>query len=588
MGLADDLTRAGDQIRRNFDPEPEFHTLMSRRLATHTKLYGLVAVVAAVAVSLMPALFWPSPASASTKQISIFQDNSVTTNPAGILPEIRALGATTVRVFVTWYSLAPNGGSTSAPKGFNGSDPADYPASKWAPYDQIVETAKQLGMTVDFELTGGSPRWASGANPPAGSSFVKDRAYQSWEPNAKLYGQFVHAVTERYDGTFKPSGASAALPAVHFWSFWNEPDFGEDLGPQAINGSTEPVAPKYYRALLKAGWAALHQTQRGAKNTILIGELAAGGYTYPVPGHPSRLPGNAAITQALDFLRAAYCVGSNYRPLTGSLAKLYSCPTTAAASRKFRAQNPALFKATGFANHPYDSTEAPNTNPSKIPAGYATFPVLNRLATALDKVTKAYGSGKRFPIYNDEYGYITRPPSTSGADPSPATAAIELNEAEYLSYKNPRVVSYDQYLLDDPRPNPGPGFSSGLFTSKGKAKATLNAYELPVWLPKTTVRAGANVEIWGGARAAAFSQSATTPAAPTVEIQMQKGGAGSWTTIQTVKVSTTTGYFDIHSQLPYSGNLRLAYTYPQTEPFLPTNVAGSTIYGRTVKVAVSG
>jgi hypothetical protein len=559
---------------------------MPRLLPTPMKLCGLVAATAALGATLILALLSPPPASASTNQISIFQDDSVTTNPTVALPEIRALGAKTVRVFVTWYSLAPNGASKTAPKGFNGSNPNDYAASKWAPYDQIVETAKQLGMTVDFELTGGSPRWASGANPPANSSFVKDRAYQSWEPNAKLYGQFVHAVTERYDGTFKPSGASTALPAVHFWSFWNEPDFGEDLGPQAIG--SEPVAPRYYRALLNAGWTALHQTQPGAKNTILVGELAAGGYTYPTPGHSGSLPGNAAITQALDFLQATYCVGSNYRPLTGSVAKLYSCPTTAAASRKFRAQNPGLFNATGFADHPYDSTEAPNANPAKIPAGYATFPVINRLGTALDKVTKAYGSGKHFPIYNDEYGYITRPPSTSGGDPSPATAAIELNEAEYLSYKNPRLVSYDQYLLDDPRPNPGPGFSSGLFTSKGKAKATLNAYELPVWLPKTTVKAGSSVEIWGGARAAAFSQSATTTAAPTVQIQMQKGGRGSWTTIQTVKVSTTTGYFDIHSTLPYSGNLRLAYTYPQTEPFLPTNMAGSTIVGRTVKVVVSG
>ena len=83
-----------------------------------------------------------------------------------------------------------------------------------------------------------------------------------------------------------------------------------------------------------------------------------------------------------------------------------------------------------------------------------------------------------------------------------------------------------------------------------------------------------------------LSQSATTT--PTVAIQMQKGGKGSWTTIQTVNVAKRTGDFDIHSKLPYSGNLRLAYTYPQTETLLPNNVAGSTIVGRTVKVAVSG
>ena len=69
---------------------------------------------------------------------------------------------------------------------------------------------------------------------------------------------------------------------------------------------------------------------------------------------------------------------------------------------------------------------------------------------------------------------------------------------------------------------------------------------------------------------------------------MQKNGTGPWINIQAVNVSTTTGYFDVHPKLPYSGNLRLTYTYPKTESLLPTNVAGSTITGRTVKVTVSG
>jgi len=551
------------------------------------KLCGLVAATATAALGavLMLALIIPAPASASTKQISIFQDDSMLGYPAAGLAEVRALGATTVRMTVQWYSVAPDPASTHAPK-FDASNPNAYPASKWAPYDAYVEAAQQLGIKVDFQVSGGVPRWAEGKNAP--TAYQRDHSF-GWMPNAAMYGQFVHAVTERYSGTFKPTGAKTALPAVHMWSFWNEPNFGQDLGPQAINGSTQPVAPKLYRALLNAGWTAIHQTQPHSNNTILIGEIAAKGYALHAPGHPGSLPGTTAQTQALVFVRALYCLGANYRPLTGSLAALYSCPTTAAASRKFRAQNPGLFDATGFADHAYDSKEAPDANPANIPADDATFPVLRRVATALDKVTKAYGSGKHYPIYNDEFGYITSPPSPKSAgDPSTATAAIELNQAEYLSYKNPRIASYSQYLLEDPTPSPNPGFASGLLTSKGQPKPTLNAYELPVWLPKTTVKAGSSTEVWGGARAASFSQSATTKATPTVDIQMQKGGSGSWTTIQTVKVSSTTGYFDIQTKLPYSGNLRLAYTYPQTEPFLPVNVPGSTIYGRTVKVTVSG
>ena len=67
--------------------------------------------------------------------------------------------------------------------------------------------------------------------------------------------------------------------------------------------------------------------------------------------------------------------------------------------------------------------------------------MLSRLTTALDKSVRAYRSHRRFPIYNTEFGFITRPPSGKGF-PSPAKAAVYLNQAEYLSYKNPRLATY--------------------------------------------------------------------------------------------------------------------------------------------------
>jgi hypothetical protein len=561
---------------------------MPRLLTTPTKLYGLVAAAAAVAAVAVPMALTAAPASASTNQISIIQEPGMLDSPGTFIPIARSLGATTERMFIQWATVAPSPTATKQPN-FNASDPNAYPARNWAIYDQAIAAAQKAGITVDLEVTGGSPRWASGKNYPKGSTscWQHDVSYCAWMPNATMYGQFVHAVTERYDGHFTPTGASTALPAVHFWSFWNEPNFGQDLGPQATNGSTVPYAPQAYRALLAAGWKALQQTQPGVRNTTLVGELAATGYPLHATGHPGSLPGNGAIYLSLDFMRAVYCLSPTYQKLTGSTAKLYGCPTTAAASSKFRSQNPGLFNATGFAIHAYDSKQTPNANPSAINPSYATFPVLKRVEAALDKATHAYGSGKHYPIYNDEYGYITSPPAPKGkGDPSEATAAVELNQAEYLSYKNPRIAAYGQYLINDPVPTvqqTGGGFASGLYTSKGKPKATLAAYRLPVWLPKTSVKSGQSVEVWGGARAVALSGTAQT-----VSIQMQKSGKGNWTTIQTVNVAKRTGDFDIHTKLPYSGNLRLAYTYPQTETLLPPNVAGSTIVGRTVKVVVSG
>jgi hypothetical protein len=545
-----------------------------------------IAGVALLVAALAATLALTPPASASTGQLSILQDASFLESPATALPKARALGARTIRVFVAWRSIAPHPAADRKPA-FDASDPNGYPAAKWAPYDALVKTARHEGITVDLELTGGVPDWAQGRNPP--TVYRRNPSF-GWRPNVALYGQFVHAVTQRYDGHFTPAGASAALPAVHFWSFWNEPNFGQDLGPQAVDGSTRPIAPKTYRALLHAGWAALHRAQPHAVNTILIGELAATGYALHTPGHPGKLPGMTAQTRALVFLRALYCLGGNYRPLQGSTATRFGCPATAAASKGFRARNPALFDAGGFADHPYASRRAPNANPAKINSGYATFPVLHRVAAALDKVTAAYGSHTRFPVYNDEYGYITSPPQPTGRRyPSPVKAAAYLNQAEYLSYKNPRIASYGQFLLDDPLVSPShpkAGFASGLYTDTGQPKATLYAYRLPLWLPKQTVHAGSKAEIWGGARPATFAGAAA--GGRSVAIQMQRDGHGAWTTIRTVDVAAATGYFDIHMKLPYGGGMRLTYTYPASEPFLPPSVGGNTIYGRTVKVAVTG
>ena len=563
---------------------------MPRLLTTSTKLCGLVAAAAAVTAIAVPLALTAAPASASTNQISIIQEPGLIGNPGYFVPIAHSLGATTERMFIQWATIAPSPNATSEPKNFNASDPNAYPAQNWAIYDQAIKAAQSAGITVDLEVTGGSPRWASGKDYPKASTscWQHDVAYCAWKPNAAMYGQFVRAVTKRYDGSFKPTGASTALPAVHFWSFWNEPNFGQDLGPQATNGSTVPYAPQAYRALLAAGWKALQQSQPDARNTTLVGELAASGYPLHAAGHPGKLPGNGSIYLALDFMRAVYCLSPSYHKLTGSTAKLYGCPTTGAAASKFRSQNPGLFNATGFAVHGYYSKQPPNQSPSSINPSYATFPVFKRVEAALDKATHAWGSGKHYPIYNDEYGYITSPPAPkSKGDPSEATAAAELNQAEYISYKDPRIAAYGQYLINDPVPGPqqvGGGFASGLYTSKGKPKQTLAAYRLPVWLPKASVKSGQSVEIWGGARPVALSSAG----ARTVSIQMQKGGKGSWTTIRTVNVAKRTGDFDIHSKLPYSGNLRLSYTYPQTETLLPTNVAGSTIVGRTVKVTVGG
>jgi hypothetical protein len=537
------------------------------------------AITLSASVAAVCLLAGASAASASTRQIAIIQDGTqLQADVPGTLAKFRELGATTVRVVVFWYYVAPKPTASKVPAGFNGSDPNAYPAAGWAPYDQILQDAKQDGLTVDFTVAGGAPTWADGPGIPSKNPNYHN-AHFAWKPNAKLYGQFVHAVGERYDGHFTPKGASSALPAVHFWALWNEPNFGEDLGPQAINGSTVSVAPMYYRGLVSAGWHALQQTGHG-HDTILIGEFAARGLSGKVTkGHPEGLPGDAAQTKPLQFIRTLYCVGSNYKPLSGKIAKAEGCT---ASKGRFRSQNPGLFNASGVGDHPYPGSGSPVTDGRNDP-DFAAFPDLPNLEKVLDKVNRIYGSHKKYSIYNDEYGYITHPPARAPYV-SPATAAYYINWAEYLSWKSPRIQSYMQYLLYDPAPNAGPyaGFASGLYTYQGQAKVTLPAYELPVYMPKTSFRARQAAEVWGEARPAQF-MNLDSHQPQRVAIQFQPGGHGAFSTLQTV---TGNGYFDVHTKFSTSGNVRLSYTYPAQDTFLPVGVAGTTINSRAVAIRV--
>jgi hypothetical protein len=532
---------------------------------------GAAALLAAVCL-----LGAPGHASASHRQVALFADAARLVNdPTGALTSFRALGATTVRLVVQWDLVAPNATATTPPSGFDGSDPNDYPAANWAPYDAIVRDAHQVGMGVDFTLAGGAPRWAQGANiPPQG---IADLSF-AWKPNARLYGDFVHAVGERYDGRFVAPNATTPLPAVRFWDVWNEPNFGQDLGPQAIDHSTVFVAPMMYRGLVDSAFTALGQTGHRS-DTIVIGGFAAEGHDVPrvTRKYPQGLPGNYSQTKPLEFIRTLYCLDAGYKPLRGSYAKARGCPVNAAGTRAFRGQHPGLFSASGMADHPYSGNHSP-LNASGLDKNFATFPQLGNLETALDRAQRAYGSGKRYSIYNDEYGYITNPPHGAGY-PSPATAAYYLNWSEYLSWKSPRVASFAQYLLQDPPPGDNVGFASGLEFVNGKPKATYGAYRLPLYLPRTTIPSGSSAEVWGNARPAHF-MNLDSGQGQTIAIQLQAGGHGPFQTVSTVHLPGSSTYFDTHVTFRTGGKVRLAYTYPAADPFLPPGTAGTTIYSR--------
>jgi hypothetical protein len=391
-------------------------------------------------------------------------------------------------------------------------------------------------------------------------------------------------VGQRYSGSYVPPGQTAPLPRVSFWAVWNEPNFGEDLGPQAVKGSTVSVAPGMYRSLVGQAWNALQATGHGG-DTIVIGEFAPRGMSARATRkRPQGLPGQFAQTKPLQFLRTLYCVDSAYRELRGAAARAVGCPATAAGSRAFRRTNPGLFNATGLADHPYPDNQPPTTATARDP-DIAPFPRLPNLARAIDRVQRVYGSRRRLPIYSTEYGYITHPPNR-GRFVSPATAAYYLNWAEYLSWKQPRIASTMQYLLVDPSIGPvaqgDGGFATGLEFSDGRDKPSYAAYRLPLFLPATRVRPGRTLEVWGCVRPALYG-ILDTGSPQSGQIQFSPRAGGTFRTVRTVLVGEPDDcYFDIRIRFPASGTVRLAYTYPDGTPGL----AGTTVYSRTVAVTV--
>jgi hypothetical protein len=488
---------------------------------------------------------------------SFFEDEGLLhQNPAAALAQFKALGVDRVRVYVPWDTIAPAPGSHVVPQ-FQAADPAAYPAAGWSPYDQIVQAARARGIGLDFTLGGPAPVWADGPGGP------KHGGVGAWKPSAPDFGAFVRAVGTRYNGSYRPPGVATPLPRVDFWSVWNEPNYGVDLAPQTIDNSTVEVSTQLYRGLLDAAWRALSATGH-ARDTILFGETAPRGITT----------GNGPATFAgmvpLRFLRALYCVDSDFRELRGAAATLRGCPADPSGSAQFARRHPALFLASGFADHPYpQGALAPNIATPGEP-DYADLATLGNLERTLDRLQATYGSARRLPIYSTEFGYHTDPPEP--LRPSPALAAGYLNWSEYISWRDPRVRSYDQYLMLD---SPSGHFATGLKFDNGTPKATFAAFRLPLYLPVVRTAAGQPIEVWGCVRPAPVARQ-QSGRRQSVRIEFARGSSSRYATVRTVAITDPHGYFDVAQTFGHSGRVRLAWSYP----------GGLEIHSRIVNVTV--
>lgn len=477
--------------------------------------------------------------------------------PAATLDELRRLGVDTIHLYLHWSDIAPDPGSATRPR-FDAADPAAYPAAGWAGYDAIVRDVKARGMGLNLDLVSPPPAWASGPGAPHPATQTQ------WLPSAAQFALFVHAVGVRYSGHYTPPGARQPLPRVDFWSIWNEPNLGFQLAPQAVPHTHIEVSGTLYRGLVDAAWRALHATGHG-QDTILIGEIGPAGATF------GDAPGLFRAMAPLRFLRALYCVDVTYRPLRGAAAVARGCPASAAGTRSFAAAHPGLFHASGFADHPYTQGLPPN-EPIPGEPDYAVLADMPKLERTLDRLQRVYGSSTRFPVYSTEYGYQTTPPDPEAGTVSPTLAATYLNWSEYLTWLDPRLRTYDQYLLTDPAAG---NFATGLRFPNGTEKPGYAAFRMPIFLPVERGSRGQSLEVWGCVRPAHDAELATHL---TQRVQMQYAPAGSsaFTTLRTVPITDRYGYFDVSQRFQSSGSVRLAWAYPD----------GPRVFSRTVVITL--
>ncbi len=569
------------------------------------------ATLVGLLASTLAALPAAAPARAATTQETIIQDDPLLLSAEtqqevdDAFTSFKAVGIDRVRVSLFWDHVAPERLSQIKPAFFEPgpSSPAAYPAGSWARYDRIALGAHKAGVGLLFSVTGPGPAWSTpGRKCNKGGPFLGCQE-GVFRPDPDEFRDFVTAAGERYSGSYAvesapnpvpdrdpddgglgglglpglgkieeppPPRKPVTLPRVDHWSIWNEPNFPAWLLPvwRANRPRTAadmvPVAPVHYRRLVDAAYAGLDATGHGG-DTILIGETAPRGVKNPKQLGKAMMPA--------EFARELFCVGRSYRPYTGRAARLRECPATGAQRARFARDHAGLFRAQGWAHHPYSLDSGTWRVPTwRHPLrDNISIGSLDRLTRTLDRSTAAWSpSSRRKAIWMTEYGYQTTPPDPT-AGVSPARQGSLGAWGEFLAYRNPRVASFAQFLLFDDKPLAGLAESdparwvtwqSGLLTAQAQPKPHFDGFRLPFHVASR----GRVARLFGTFR------PAPTGTTLTAEIQFAPSRR-PWRALRTVTVTNPRGYLDSRVRVPRAGRVRLVWQEPDTGDRVPTRSA---------------
>jgi hypothetical protein len=432
------------------------------------------------------------PAGASRTEAMFFEAPSdlVEVTPAvraKALVQLQALGVKALRVELYWHTVAPAPDSVRRPS-FDATDPASY---NWGGYDALLAEAERLHWQVLLTVTSPVPKWAT-----AGRKDLVTR------PNNRQFKEFMTAVGRHY-------GSEVSLYAI-----WNEPDHPAFLRPQ-FNSRGTPESPRIYRGLFQAGYAGL-QSAGISKPKVLMGETAPVGYDKV----NVRKEGRGALLHdvaPLAFLREALCLNSKYR----------------------RSGTCGMLPVYGYAHHAY-TVGTPFYRPSE--ADDVTIGVLSRLSSALDRAASAHAIPGRVPIYLTEFG-IQSKPNVLGV--SLAKQAEYDAIAERISWANPHVAAFSQYLLRDDRLGGAPGssvhggfigFQTGLETVRGARKPLYFGFPVPL----TVSKQGHSFSLWGLVR--------PSGGATKLKVLVQPRGSRGYRTLKVVQTNSS-GYWTLRSSV---------------------------------------
>ncbi|MGZ6638709.1 MAG: hypothetical protein ACXVII_38365, partial [Solirubrobacteraceae bacterium] len=325
---------------------------------------GVAAAIVLVAAGLaVPA------AQAKQHMLVGIQDDAMTLhgNPQFSFSTLKSLRTQIIRINLNWNEVAKR-------RPAHPQDPAD-PAYDWTVYDRAIRYAAQYGMQAMLSVLF-TPSWANGGKaknvPPTNYTDLRN---------------FSYAAATRYSGHYIPNTDDfdeVYLPAVRYWTAWNEPS--NPIWLQQTAGGRF-ISPRSYARICTAVWQGVHFTNF-ASEKVACGVTGPRGNNAPRSSRPSMSP--------LAFMTLTKRAG--------------------------------LKNLDAYAHNPYYGS--PSETPASKPAGNAV--TLGNINKLIALVNKLWGKKR---IWITEYAWQTPPDRVFGV--SLARQAAYVRQSYAIARANP-------------------------------------------------------------------------------------------------------------------------------------------------------